>query len=112
VPAENLGKLLDLIADETISGKIAKDVFAIMAETGEAPGQIVEARGLRQVRDTGAIESAVAAVLAANPDKVQEYRGGKEKMFGFFVGQVMKAMQGKGNPALVNEAVRRQLGSG
>ncbi len=110
VPAGHLGKLLDLIADQTISGKIAKDVFALMAETGEAPDRIVEARGLRQVRDTGAIEAAVAAVLAANPDKAAEYRAGKEKMFGFLVGQVMKAMAGKGNPALVNEALKRALG--
>ncbi len=109
VSAENLGKLLDLIADDTISGKIAKDVFAVMAETGEAPDAIVEARGWRQVKDSGAIDAAVAAIVAANPDKVAEYRGGKEKMFGFFVGQVMKAMAGKGNPALVNEAVRRHL---
>jgi aspartyl-tRNA(Asn)/glutamyl-tRNA(Gln) amidotransferase subunit B len=109
ISAENLGRLLDLIADDTISGKIAKDVFAVMAETGAAPHAIVEARGWRQVRDTGAIDAAVAAVVAANPDKVAEYRGGKEKMFGFFVGQVMKAMAGKGNPALVNEAVRRHL---
>jgi len=109
VSADDLGKLLDLIADDTISGKIAKDVFAVMAETGEAPDAIVEARGWRQVKDTGAIDAAVAAIVAANPDKVAEYRGGKEKMFGFFVGQVMKAMAGKGNPALVNEAVRRHL---
>jgi aspartyl-tRNA(Asn)/glutamyl-tRNA(Gln) amidotransferase subunit B len=109
VSAAALGGLLDLIADNTISGKLAKDVFAIMAETGDDPGRIVEARGLRQVTDNGAIEAAVAAVLAANTDKVAEYRAGKEKMFGFFVGQVMKAMAGKGNPALVNAAVRRHL---
>ena len=109
VPATALGRLLDLIGDETISGKIAKDVFAAMVETGEAPEAIVEARGLRQVKDTGAIEAAVAAVLAANPDKVADYKAGKEKMFGFFVGQVMKAMAGKGNPALVNEALKRAL---
>jgi aspartyl-tRNA(Asn)/glutamyl-tRNA(Gln) amidotransferase subunit B len=109
VPATHLGALLDLIADQTISGKIAKDVFAVMAETGEAPEAIVAARGWRQVRDTGAIDDAVAAVLAANPDKVEEFRAGKEKLFGFFVGQVMKAMAGKGNPAIVNEAVRRRL---
>jgi aspartyl-tRNA(Asn)/glutamyl-tRNA(Gln) amidotransferase subunit B len=111
VSAAALGDLLDLIADETVSGKIAKDVFAIMVESGDAPAAIVEARGLRQVKDSGAIEAAVAAVLAANPDKVAEYRAGKEKMFGFFVGQVMKAMAGKGNPALVNAAVRAGLSS-
>ena len=110
VSAENLGRLLGLIADETISGKIAKDVFSVMAETGRDPAAIVDEKGWRQVRDTGAIDAAAAAVLAANPDKVAEYKAGKEKMFGFFVGQTMKAMAGKGNPALVNEAVRRLLG--
>ena len=80
-----------------------------MVETGEAPGAIVDRLGLRQVTDTGAIDAAVAAVLKANPDKLAEYRGGKEKLFGFFVGQVMKAMGGKGNPALVNEAIKRHL---
>ncbi|WP_270934800.1 Asp-tRNA(Asn)/Glu-tRNA(Gln) amidotransferase subunit GatB [Falsiroseomonas oryzae] len=110
VTAENLGRLLDLIADNTISGKIAKDVFEIMIETGKAPGEIVEERGLKQVTDTGAIEAAVADVLAKNADKVAEYRSGKDKLFGFFVGQTMKAMQGKGNPALVNEVVKKLLG--
>ena len=109
VSAAALGELLDLIGNETISGKIAKDVFALMVETGEAPGAIVQARGLRQVKDTGAIDAAVAAVLSANPDKVADYKAGKEKMFGFFVGQVMKAMAGRGNPALVNEALKRAL---
>jgi aspartyl-tRNA(Asn)/glutamyl-tRNA(Gln) amidotransferase subunit B len=110
VTAENLGALLDLIADNTISGKIAKDVFEIMLETGQAPGAIVEERGLRQVTDTGAIEAAVAKVMEANADKVAEYRSGKDKLFGFFVGQVMKAMQGKGNPGLVNEVLKKALG--
>jgi len=109
VSAENLGALLDLIADGTISGKIAKDVFEIMLESGFPPGAIVEERGLRQVTDSGAIEAAVAAVLAANADKLAEYRSGKDKLFGFFVGQVMKAMQGKGNPALVNDVLRARL---
>jgi aspartyl-tRNA(Asn)/glutamyl-tRNA(Gln) amidotransferase subunit B len=109
ISAVSLGKLLDLIADNTISGKIAKDVFSVMAETGDDPAAIVEARGLRQVTDTGAIDAAVAAVIAANPDKVADYRGGKDKLFGFFVGQAMKAMAGKGNPALVNAAVQAAL---
>ena len=110
VSAKNLGALLDLMADNTISGKIAKDVFEIMIETGRAPGDIVHERGLKQVTDTGAIEAAVDAVLAANADKVAEYKSGKDKLFGFFVGQTMKAMQGKGNPALVNEVVKKKLG--
>jgi aspartyl-tRNA(Asn)/glutamyl-tRNA(Gln) amidotransferase subunit B len=110
VTAENLGGLLDLIADKTISGSLAKQVFEAMIETGKAPGEIVEERGLKQVTDTGAIEAAVADVLAKNADKVAEYRSGKDKLFGFFVGQTMKAMQGKGNPALVNEVVKKLLG--
>jgi aspartyl-tRNA(Asn)/glutamyl-tRNA(Gln) amidotransferase subunit B len=110
VTAENLGALLDLIADKTISGSLAKQVFEAMIETGKPPGEIVEERGMRQVTDTGAIEKAVAEVLAKNADKVAEYRSGKDKLFGFFVGQTMKAMQGKGNPALVNEVVKKLLG--
>ncbi len=109
VSATALGKLLDLMADSTINGKIAKEVFETMVETGQDPIAIVDARGLRQVTDTGAIDAAVEAVIAANPDKVAEYKSGRDKLFGFFVGQVMKAMAGKGNPALVNAALRQQL---
>jgi aspartyl-tRNA(Asn)/glutamyl-tRNA(Gln) amidotransferase subunit B len=110
VSAASLGELIDLVSDKTINGRIAKEVFEAMVETGEAPGAIVESRGLRQVTDTGAIDAAIDAVLAANPDKLAEFKAGKEKLFGFFVGQVMKAMAGKGNPALVNEALKRKLG--
>lgn len=110
VSAEALGQLLDLIADATINGRIAKDVFEDMVETGKMPAVIVDEKGLKQVTDTGSIDAAVTKVLAENPDKVAEYKAGKDKLFGFFVGQVMKAMQGKGNPALVNEAVKKQLG--
>jgi aspartyl-tRNA(Asn)/glutamyl-tRNA(Gln) amidotransferase subunit B len=110
VTAENLGALLDLIADKTLSGSLAKQGFEAMIETGKTPGEIVEERGLKQVTDTGAIEAAVADVLAKNADKVAEYRSGKDKLFGFFVGQTMKAMQGKGNPALVNDVVKKLLG--
>lgn len=110
VPAAHLGALLDLMGDGTLSGKLAKEVFEAMVEEGKSPGAIVEERGLRQVTDTGAIERAVAGVLAANADKVAEYKSGKDKLFGFFVGQVMKAMQGKGNPALVNEVLKAKLG--
>ena len=109
VSAQALGEMLDLMADGTINGRIAKDLFEAMVETGEAPGAIVEARGLRQVTDTGAIDAAIEAVIAANGDKVEQYRSGKDKLFGFFVGQVMKAMAGKGNPALVNEALKQRL---
>ncbi|MBU6498678.1 MAG: Asp-tRNA(Asn)/Glu-tRNA(Gln) amidotransferase subunit GatB [Rhodospirillales bacterium] len=110
VSAAALGGLLDLITDGTINGRIAKEVFEAMAESGSTAGEIVERKGLRQVTDTGAIDAAVAAVLAANPDKIAAYKSGAEKLFGFFVGQVMRAMAGKGNPALVNEALKRALG--
>jgi len=109
VSAAALGELMDLLTDQTINGRIAKEVLEAMVETGEGPGAIVQARGLRQVTDTGAIDGAVQAVLAANPDKLAEYRSGKDKLFGFFVGQVMKAMAGRGNPALVNEAIKKAL---
>jgi aspartyl-tRNA(Asn)/glutamyl-tRNA(Gln) amidotransferase subunit B len=102
-------ELLALTADGTLSGTLAKQVFEIMLETREDPGAIVEARGLRQTSDTGAIEAAIAGVLAANPDKLAEYRSGKDKLFGFFVGQTMKAMAGKANPQVVNELLKKAL---
>ena len=110
VSAEQLGGLVDLIADNTISGRIAKDVFAEMMETGQDAGAIVEAKGLKQVTDTGAIEAVIDQVMAAQADKVAEYRSGKDKLFGFFVGQVMKASGGKANPALLNELLKQKLG--
>ena len=109
VSAPSLGRLLDLMADNTISGRIAKDVFEAMVESGDDPAAIVQQKGLRQVTDLGAIESVVDQVLTNNADKVADYKAGREKLFGFFVGQVMKAMSGKGNPALVNEALKRKL---
>jgi len=109
VTAPALGALIDLIADGTISGRIAKDVFADMVETGEAPAKIVEKKGLRQVTDTGAIEAVIDQVLVQQADKLAEYRAGKEKLFGFFVGQVMKASGGKANPALLNELLKKKL---
>jgi aspartyl-tRNA(Asn)/glutamyl-tRNA(Gln) amidotransferase subunit B len=109
VSAASLGKLLDLLADNTISGRIAKDVLEAMVETGKDPAAIVQEKGLRQVTDTDAIDAAVALVLTANADKVAEYKGGRDKLFGFFVGQVMKGMAGKGNPVLVNDALKRAL---
>src|SRR5205823_7913813 len=101
--------LIDLIADGTISGRLAKDVFAEMVESGADPGAIVEAKGLRQVTDSAAIEAAIDAVLAAQADKVAEYRAGRDKLYGFFVGQIMRATQCKANPALVNELLREKL---
>jgi aspartyl-tRNA(Asn)/glutamyl-tRNA(Gln) amidotransferase subunit B len=109
VSAAMLAELLALQYDGTISGRLAKDVFAAMVETGKGAAAIVEQRGLRQVTDTGAIDAAIDAVMAAQADKVAEYRGGKDKLFGFFVGQVMKATQGKANPALLNERLRQKL---
>ncbi|HYC13816.1 MAG TPA: Asp-tRNA(Asn)/Glu-tRNA(Gln) amidotransferase subunit GatB [Stellaceae bacterium] len=109
VSAKALGELIDLITDNTVSGRLAKDVFAAMVETGKSAAVIVEERGLKQVTDTGAIEAAIDAVMQAQAEKVAEYRSGKDKLFGFFVGQVMKATQGKANPALVNELLRKKL---
>ncbi|HEX8059097.1 MAG TPA: Asp-tRNA(Asn)/Glu-tRNA(Gln) amidotransferase GatCAB subunit B, partial [Novosphingobium sp.] len=103
-------ELLALVADSTISGTISKQVFEKMLETGDGAAVIVEREGLKQTTDTGAIDAAVAKVLADNADKVEQYKGGKEALFGFFVGQTMKAMQGKGNPQLVNEALKKALG--
>lgn len=110
VSAEALGGLLDLIADNTISGRIAKDVFEEMFATGKAAAAIVEEKGLKQVTDTGAIEAVIDEVLGENPEKVAEYKGGKEKLFGFFVGQVMKKSGGKANPKIVNDILRGKLG--
>jgi aspartyl-tRNA(Asn)/glutamyl-tRNA(Gln) amidotransferase subunit B len=109
VSADQLGALIDLIGDGTISGRLAKEVFAEMVASGADPAAIVEAKGLRQVTDSGAIESVIDAVFAAQPDKLAEYRAGRDKLYGFFVGQVMRATQGKANPALVNELLRKKL---
>jgi len=109
VSAEQLGALIDLIADGTISGRLAKDVFAEMVASGADPAAIVEAKGLRQVTDTGAIEAAIDAVLTAQADKVAEYRAGRDKLYGFFVGQIMRATQGKANPVLVNDLLKKKL---
>ena len=102
-------ELLGLVADGTLSGSLAKQVFEIMIETGQGAAAIVEERGLKQTSDTGAIETAIAGVLGANTDKVDQYKAGKEALFGFFVGQTMKAMGGKANPAVVNELLRKAL---
>ncbi|HNW17893.1 MAG TPA: Asp-tRNA(Asn)/Glu-tRNA(Gln) amidotransferase subunit GatB [Sphingorhabdus lacus] len=102
-------ELLGLVADGTISGSIAKQVFEIMLETGQGAAAIVDERGLKQTNDTGAIEAEIAKIMAANEDKVAEYRSGKDKLFGFFVGQTMKAMQGKANPQVINELLKKAL---
>jgi len=104
-----VAELVSLVEEGTISGKQAKEVFAEMAETGDAPGAIVELKGMKQVSDTGAIEAVVERVMAENPDKVAEYRGGKAGLKGFFVGQVMRETGGQANPTVVNEILERLL---
>lgn len=110
VSAEQLASVLERIADNTISGKIAKTVFeALWRGEGKDADEIIEAKGLKQVTDTGAIEAMIDEVLVNNPDQLQQYRDGKEQLFGYFVGQVMKASKGKANPAQVNEILKKKL---
>jgi aspartyl-tRNA(Asn)/glutamyl-tRNA(Gln) amidotransferase subunit B len=104
-----LAALLKRVADNTISGKIAKDVLEAMWQEGAQADAIIESRGLRQITDESAIESAIEAVMAANPAQLADYRAGKDKLFGFFIGQVMKATSGKANPARLNELLKRKL---
>ena len=110
ITPQQLGGLVGLITDGTISGKIAKDVFAEMFETGRNAAEIIEEKGLKQVSDSSAIEAMIDEVLAANPDKVEEYQGGKDKLFGFFVGQTMKLSKGQANPGVVNQILKSKLG--
>ena len=109
VAAEALAQLLDRIADDTISGKIAKDVFEAMWQGEGGADAIIESRGLKQITDTGAIDAIVEKVIEANPSQVAEYKAGKDKLIGFFVGQVMKETQGKANPGQVNQALKARL---
>lgn len=110
VSPEQAAELLTLIGDGTLSNTLAKQVFDVMLETGQAAGVIVEERGLKQTSDTDAIEKVIADVIAANPSQLEQYRGGKEALFGFFVGQTMKAMAGKANPIVVNKLLKAALG--
>jgi aspartyl-tRNA(Asn)/glutamyl-tRNA(Gln) amidotransferase subunit B len=110
IGAAGLAVLLARIADDTISGKIAKEVFEAMWTEGRGADEIIDAKGLKQITDTSAIEHAIDEVMAKNPQQLADYRGGKDKLFGFFVGQVMKATQGKANPAQLNELLKRKLG--
>jgi len=110
VAPQALAGLLARIVDQTISGKIAKDVFEAMWSEGGDADSIIAAKGLKQISDSGAIDAAIDAVMAANPAQLAEYRSGKDKLFGFFVGQVMKATQGKANPAQLNELLKAKLG--
>ena len=109
ISAKNLSKLINLIKDGTISGKIAKSVFEIMADEGKDPQIIVEKKGLKQQSDPKEIEKLIDKVITDNPDKVKEYKSGKDKLFVFFVGQVMKVSGGKANPQLVNEILKKKL---
>ena len=109
ISAENLSKLINLIKDGTISGKIAKTVFELMASEDKDPQKIVKEKGLKQESDPKALESLIDRVIGENPDKVKEYKSGKEKLFGFFVGQAMKASDGKANPKLVNDILKKKL---
>lgn len=109
IAASQIGGLVALIQDNTISGKIAKDVFAEMYQTGKDADKIVEEKGLKQITDTDAIEKIIDAIIAANPDNVAGYKAGKDKLFGFFVGQVMKETGGKANPAIINDLLKKKL---
>ena len=109
IKAEDLGELIDYIEDQTISGKIAKNVFEEMFKTKKKAKDIIEKQGLKQITDTGAIETLIDKVLENNKDKVDEYKSGKEKLFGYFVGQVMQETKGTANPGIVNDILKKKL---
>jgi aspartyl-tRNA(Asn)/glutamyl-tRNA(Gln) amidotransferase subunit B len=109
VPAEQLGQLVLRITDNTISSKIAKTVFEAMMNGQGTPDQIIESQGLRQVTDSGAIETMIDEIIAQFPEQLAEYRSGKDKLFAFFVGQAMKASKGKANPGQLNEMLKEKL---
>jgi aspartyl-tRNA(Asn)/glutamyl-tRNA(Gln) amidotransferase subunit B len=109
ISSSALGGLIDLIADGTVSNRLAKDVFEEMAASGKDAATVVEEKGLKQITDTGAIEAAVDRVIASAPKQVEQFRSGNEKILGWFVGQIMKATGGKANPAAVNEILRKKL---
>jgi aspartyl-tRNA(Asn)/glutamyl-tRNA(Gln) amidotransferase subunit B len=109
VGSEALAGLVTRIVDATISGKIAKEVFEAMWDSGASADAVIEQKGLRQITDTGAIEAAIDEVMAKNPGQLADYRSGKDKLFGFFVGQVMKATGGKANPAQLNDLLKKKL---
>jgi aspartyl-tRNA(Asn)/glutamyl-tRNA(Gln) amidotransferase subunit B len=107
--SKQLGGLLSRIVDNTISGKLAKEVFEVMWAEGSDADTVIEARGLKQITDSGAIEKLIDEIMAANPKQLADYRSGKDKLFGFFVGQAMKVSGGKANPALLNELLKKKL---
>ncbi|HBY64272.1 MAG TPA: Asp-tRNA(Asn)/Glu-tRNA(Gln) amidotransferase GatCAB subunit B, partial [Solibacterales bacterium] len=110
IAPEQIGELVTLIANGELSGKLAKEIFPKMLATGDGPGAIMEREGLRQISDAGALEKIVDEVIAANPKQLEQYRGGKTAVLGFFVGQVMKASRGQANPAAVNDLLKAKLG--
>ena len=112
VSDERLAGLLTRISDNTISGKIAKQVFEALWQSTSTADEIIAAKGLKQITDTGAIEAIIDKIIADNPGQVEQYRSGKDKVFAFFVGQVMKEMQGKANPAEVNKMLKEKLRNG
>ena len=105
----NLAMLINRIDDQTISGKIGKSIFEEMYASGASPDEIIESQGLKQISDDGAIEEIISIVIKENPSQVQAYLKGKEKLFGFFVGQVMKITEGKANPTAVNTILKEKL---
>ena len=107
--SDNLAMLINRIDDQTISGKIGKSVFEEMCVSGSSPDEIIESQGLKQISDDGEIEAIIESIISTNPSQVESYKNGKEKLFGFFVGQVMKETQGKANPKVVNEILKKKL---
>ena len=107
--SDNVAMLINRIDDQTISGKIGKSIFEEMWVSGSSPDEIIESQGLKQISDDGAIEEIIMTVISDNPDQVEAYLGGKDKLFGFFVGQVMKLTEGKANPQTVNKILKEQL---
>ena len=109
VTAKKMAQLVDSISSGIISGRTAKEVFEVMKETGEEPNKIIKSKGLQQKSDPKELEKIIDKILADNSDKVDQYKSGKDKLFGFFVGQVMKISGGKANPKLVNEILKKKL---
>ena len=109
VKPEALADMINLIDNGTISGKIAKEVFEAMWKSGKHPQDIIEKKGLKQMADAGELEKVVDDVLTANPKQIKQYKAGKEQLFGYFVGQTMKATEGKANPQIVNDILKKKL---
>jgi len=109
ITAQSLAEMISLIEDGTISGKMAKDIIDEMYKTGKSPRVIIAERGMVQITDESALAKTIQTIMDANPNQLKDYRSGKEKLFGFFVGQVMKATQGKANPQKVNELLKKML---